>query len=169
MNKIVFLTFSGSCSLLVVLHYEIGWFTWYSKQKSVVIWKSIRFLFSFISLNQIIFVLRKKDDQITFLHVYHHATMVVFSWWGLIYVAGGQCKIVENKQTNMDFLIFSSFHCNYQFIYSCDNVHLLWSQCLWTKHSKISLVETLLDSSTNCKFKKRILKYFEWIFELFFK
>ncbi len=37
--------------------------------------------------------MRKKDSQITFLHVYHHLTMLFFGWYGTKYVAGGQCKI----------------------------------------------------------------------------
>ncbi|MBN3279029.1 ELOV4 protein, partial [Polyodon spathula] len=41
-------------------------------------------------LDTVFFLLRKKNNQITFLHVYHHATMV-FNWWaGVKYVAGGQ-------------------------------------------------------------------------------
>uniref|UniRef100_A0A672HJ58 Elongation of very long chain fatty acids protein n=1 Tax=Salarias fasciatus TaxID=181472 RepID=A0A672HJ58_SALFA len=37
----------------------------------------------------IFFILRKKNSQLTFLHVYHHATMI-FNWWaGVKYVAGG--------------------------------------------------------------------------------
>lgn len=41
---------------------------------------------------QVFFILRKKDSQVTFLHVYHHATMI-FNWWlGVKYVAGGQCE-----------------------------------------------------------------------------
>ncbi|XP_078508742.1 very long chain fatty acid elongase 4-like [Lissotriton helveticus] len=41
-------------------------------------------------LDTIFFILRKKFDQISFLHVYHHATMI-FNWWsGVKYVAGGQ-------------------------------------------------------------------------------
>nr|WJY55135.1 Elovl4 [Paralichthys lethostigma] len=36
------------------------------------------------------FILRKKSNQVTFLHVYHHGTMI-FNWWlGVKYVAGGQ-------------------------------------------------------------------------------
>ncbi|MGH0182582.1 UNVERIFIED_CONTAM: hypothetical protein FKN15_023910 [Acipenser sinensis] len=39
---------------------------------------------------EVFFLLRKKNNQITFLHVYHHATMI-FNWWaGVKYVAGGQ-------------------------------------------------------------------------------
>ncbi|XP_061587237.1 ELOVL fatty acid elongase 8a [Cololabis saira] len=42
----------------------------------------------------IFFILRKKDGQLTFLHVYHHATMI-FNWWaGVKYVAGGQSFLI---------------------------------------------------------------------------
>ncbi|CAL9689135.1 unnamed protein product [Knipowitschia caucasica] len=38
----------------------------------------------------IFFILRKKDNQLTFLHVYHHATMIFNCWVGIKYVPGGQ-------------------------------------------------------------------------------
>lgn len=40
------------------------------------------------------FLLRKKNNQVTFLHVYHHTTMVCLWWIGLKWVAGGQCKSI---------------------------------------------------------------------------
>ncbi|XP_039591613.1 ELOVL fatty acid elongase 8b [Polypterus senegalus] len=41
-------------------------------------------------LDTVFFILRKKNNQITFLHVYHHCTMI-FNWWAAVkYVAGGQ-------------------------------------------------------------------------------
>lgn len=55
---------------------------------------------------QIFFILRKKNGQLTFLHVYHHGTMI-FNWWaGVKYVAGGQCKCftatygIDNPNSN---------------------------------------------------------------------
>lgn len=36
------------------------------------------------------FALRKKSNQITFLHVFHHLTMFPYGWFGLKYVGGGQ-------------------------------------------------------------------------------
>ncbi|XP_077084838.1 ELOVL fatty acid elongase 8a [Siphateles boraxobius] len=40
------------------------------------------------------FILRKKNNQLTFLHVYHHGTMI-FNWWaGVKYVAGGQSFLI---------------------------------------------------------------------------
>ncbi|XP_035279740.1 ELOVL fatty acid elongase 8a [Anguilla anguilla] len=42
----------------------------------------------------IFFILRKKNSQLTFLHVYHHGTMI-FNWWaGVKYVAGGQSFLI---------------------------------------------------------------------------
>ncbi|XP_013410784.1 elongation of very long chain fatty acids protein 4 [Lingula anatina] len=36
------------------------------------------------------FILRKKNNQITFLHVYHHSTMVLLWWIGVKFVPGGE-------------------------------------------------------------------------------
>uniref|UniRef100_A0A7N8X1X6 Elongation of very long chain fatty acids protein n=1 Tax=Mastacembelus armatus TaxID=205130 RepID=A0A7N8X1X6_9TELE len=42
----------------------------------------------------IFFILCKKNSQLTFLRVYHHAAMI-FSWWaGVKYVAGGQFFLI---------------------------------------------------------------------------
>ncbi|KAL3841944.1 hypothetical protein ACJMK2_020021 [Sinanodonta woodiana] len=41
-------------------------------------------------LDTVFFVLRKKNNQISFLHVYHHATMFPIWWIGVKWVAGGQ-------------------------------------------------------------------------------
>ncbi|XP_064792895.1 very long chain fatty acid elongase 7-like isoform X1 [Oncorhynchus masou masou] len=41
-------------------------------------------------LDTIFFVLRKKNSQITFLHVYHHSIMPFTWWFGVRFAAGGQ-------------------------------------------------------------------------------
>ncbi|QGM48699.1 MPPV-075 GNS1/SUR4-like protein [Magpiepox virus 2] len=41
-------------------------------------------------LDTIFFVLRKKFNQISFLHVYHHFTMFTLGWIGIKWFAGGQ-------------------------------------------------------------------------------
>ncbi|XP_046492413.1 very long chain fatty acid elongase AAEL008004 [Neodiprion pinetum] len=38
-----------------------------------------------------VFVLRKKDRQISFLHLYHHVTTVLIIWISVKYFAGGMC------------------------------------------------------------------------------
>lgn len=54
-----------------------------------------------ICVVQVFFILRKKNSQLTFLHVYHHATMI-FNWWaGVKYVAGGQCEYMPTHQEQL--------------------------------------------------------------------
>ncbi|XP_072857043.2 very long chain fatty acid elongase 4 isoform X3 [Pogona vitticeps] len=49
-------------------------------------------------LDTVFFILRKKNDQVTFLHVYHHGTML-FNWWaGVKYVPGGQEYIMRKAE-----------------------------------------------------------------------
>ncbi|XP_050443777.1 elongation of very long chain fatty acids protein 4-like isoform X2 [Adelges cooleyi] len=40
-------------------------------------------------LDTIFFILRKKDNQLTFLHVYHHSTMFLIIWLAIKYIPGG--------------------------------------------------------------------------------
>ena len=42
---------------------------------------------------QIFFVLRKKNSQVTFLHVYHHSIMPFTWWFGVKFSAGTFKKI----------------------------------------------------------------------------
>ena len=43
-------------------------------------------------LDTFFFILRKKNNQVTFLHVYHHATMPFIWWAGIKWFAGGMGK-----------------------------------------------------------------------------
>ncbi|XP_064153073.1 elongation of very long chain fatty acids protein 7a [Anguilla rostrata] len=64
----------------------------YSMSPQAVRMASICWLYYFSKfiemLDTIFFVLRKKNSQITFLHVYHHAIMP-FTWWFGVKFAGG--------------------------------------------------------------------------------
>lgn len=39
--------------------------------------------------NRVFFILRKKNEQVTFLHVYHHSVMVVLGWTASKWLPGG--------------------------------------------------------------------------------
>lgn len=39
--------------------------------------------------SQVIFILRKKDGQVTFLHVFHHSVLP-WSWWWGVKIAPGE-------------------------------------------------------------------------------
>jgi elongation of very long chain fatty acids protein 4 len=41
-------------------------------------------------VDTVFFALRKKDNQITVLHIFHHMTMFPYAWYGLKFVGGGQ-------------------------------------------------------------------------------
>lgn len=43
-------------------------------------------------LDTAFFILRKKFNQVSFLHVYHHCTMFILWWIGIKWVPGGQCE-----------------------------------------------------------------------------
>lgn len=38
------------------------------------------------------FIIRKKDNQLSFLHIYHHSTMFAFWWIGIKWVPSGSSK-----------------------------------------------------------------------------
>ena len=44
-------------------------------------------------LDTLFFILRKKDSQITFLHVYHHASMLFIWWIAVKWFAGGMGEL----------------------------------------------------------------------------
>lgn len=47
-------------------------------------------------LDTLFFVLRKKESQRTFLHVYHHSTMFILWWIGVKWVPSGSCNIIRD-------------------------------------------------------------------------
>ena len=69
-------------------------------------WYYISKLFEF--LDTIFFILRKKNGQVSFLHVYHHATMFPIWWVGIKWVPGGQgmYAILFFFLLNFIFIIF---------------------------------------------------------------
>ncbi|XP_051234026.1 ELOVL fatty acid elongase 8b [Dicentrarchus labrax] len=57
----------------------------------------------------IFFILRKKSNQLTFLHVYHHATMILNWWAGVKYVAGGQSFFIGLLNTFVHTVMYSYY------------------------------------------------------------
>lgn len=80
-------------------------------------------------LDTIIFVLRKKNNQISFLHVFHHSTMIINWWLGVKYIAGGQSWFLAM--------------CN-SFIHL--DVFLLCPSSNWSTNAEIPVVEEIYDS-----------------------
>ncbi|XP_064605811.1 very long chain fatty acid elongase 2-like [Liolophura sinensis] len=40
-------------------------------------------------LDTVLMILRKKNNQVTFLHVFHHASMLNIWWWVMMFIPGG--------------------------------------------------------------------------------
>ncbi|XP_041698021.1 ELOVL fatty acid elongase 8a isoform X1 [Coregonus clupeaformis] len=99
------------------------------------------------------FILRKKNSQLTFLHVYHHGTMI-FNWWaGVKYVAGGQSFLIG--------LINSLVHVVMYLYYGLAALGPHMQQYLWWKRYLTSLqllqffivtIHTTYNLFTDCDF-----------------
>jgi elongation of very long chain fatty acids protein 4 len=60
-------------------------------------------------MDTIFFILRKKDSQISFLHVYHHATMFPIWWIGARWVPGGQAFFGAMINSFVHVLMYSYY------------------------------------------------------------
>ncbi|XP_004924759.1 elongation of very long chain fatty acids protein 7 isoform X1 [Bombyx mori] len=90
----VYLTYTG----LVYIYKTSYRFTCqdinYSNDPENLRWASSVYLYFIAKITELLdtvfFVLRKKQNQVTFLHLYHHTLMPLLSWYGTKYYAGGQ-------------------------------------------------------------------------------
>ncbi|KAL3178165.1 hypothetical protein MRX96_038685 [Rhipicephalus microplus] len=60
-------------------------------------------------MDTVFFVLRKKDNQLTYLHVYHHSTMFFFWWIGIRWVAGGSAAPGPSINCLVHVLMYSYY------------------------------------------------------------
>ncbi|CAH1395777.1 unnamed protein product [Nezara viridula] len=60
-------------------------------------------------LDTVFFVLRKKQNQITVLHVYHHANMVVSTWAYLKYIRGEQGLLIGFINSFVHIVMYSYY------------------------------------------------------------
>lgn len=57
----------------------------------------------------IFFILRKKDKQLTFLHVYHHSTMFSLWWIGVKWVPSGSTFLPAMVNSFIHVLMYSYY------------------------------------------------------------
>lgn len=88
-------SFSGSSSALWNNNIDSSWEVALKPQQHYM---SMQTLDSVLFLFKVFFILRKKNNQVTFLHVYHHATMIINWWMAAKYVPVGQCKLTDDIQ-----------------------------------------------------------------------
>ena len=60
-------------------------------------------------LDTVFFILRKKFDQVTLLHVSHHASLVWFMYWGVKYFAGGHGSFQGFANSFVHIFVYSYY------------------------------------------------------------
>lgn len=119
-------------------------------------------------LDTIFFVLRKKQNQITFLHLYHHTLMPVCGFIGLKYFAGNTLNTIYNilysnwqhiAFGNSDTIILKNFYSrrswytfgSHQLVHSRNHVHVLFAFGHGPTNAEIFVVEEIPDHYANRK------------------
>ena len=60
-------------------------------------------------LDTVFFVLRKKNDQITTLHVIHHSIMPAATWWGVKFAPGGHGTFFGFLNTMVHIIMYTYY------------------------------------------------------------
>lgn len=58
---------------------------------------------------QVFFVLRKKDKQVTFLHLYHHTVMPMISWGATKYYPGGHGSFIGMINSFVHIIMYTYY------------------------------------------------------------
>ncbi|KAJ3660588.1 hypothetical protein Zmor_005029 [Zophobas morio] len=110
-------------------------------------------------LDTVFFVLRKKDNQVTFLHLYHHLLMASFGWVGCKFFAGGQVYYLGIVNLPVHSVMYF-----YYFLTAWDSSYKqsIW----WKKHlTQLQIVQHLFVFTAflipflnpNCSYPKTLL------------
>jgi elongation of very long chain fatty acids protein 7 len=118
-------------------------------------WFYMSKFFDFV--DSIFFVLRKKDNQLTFLHVVHHSTMPLFSWFGPKFAGGGQTTF--GGSWNMLVHVIMYF---YYFLAAAGvNAKFLWWKKYLTSLQMVQFVVVFIHATlplilTDCNYPKEM-------------
>lgn len=77
------------------------------REASVTWWFFITKLIEF--LDTILFILRKKNGQVTFLHVYHHSTLPLVCWYVAKYAPGAEKLYIGAFNTFVHTIMYSYY------------------------------------------------------------
>uniref|UniRef100_A0A8C0QQW6 Elongation of very long chain fatty acids protein n=2 Tax=Canis lupus familiaris TaxID=9615 RepID=A0A8C0QQW6_CANLF len=130
------------------------------------------FLFSkFIELmDTVIFILRKKDGQVTFLHVFHHSVLPWSWWWGV--------KIAPGGMGSFHAMINSSVHVVMYLYYGLSALGPVAQPYLWWKKhmTAIQLIQFVLVSlhisqyyfMPSCDYQYPVIIHLIWMYGTIF-
>merc|ERR1739838_1220287 len=97
-------------------------------------------------LDTLFFVLRKKFNQVAFLHVFHHSTMLINWWLAVKYVPGGQAFFIGMANSFVHVIMYAYYALTC--LGPAVQKHLWWKRYL-TKLQLIQFLLILAHSSTN--------------------
>lgn len=112
-------------------------------------------------LDTVFFILRKKQNQVTFLHVYHHSTTAIFSWCYLKLLPGEQGIVVGFLNSVVHIIMYS-----YYFIAALGSKYrkyLWWKKYMtWVQLLQfgIMLFYLILTLAIDCRLPKALTYFF---------
>ncbi|XP_058124489.1 elongation of very long chain fatty acids protein 4 [Anopheles ziemanni] len=89
-----------------------GSMTGVSKELQLTVWNGawMYLMLKIVELlDTVFFVLRKKQNQVSFLHVYHHTIMVLFTWFYLKYIPGMQAAFIGVLNSFVHIIMYSYY------------------------------------------------------------
>ncbi|KAJ3599005.1 hypothetical protein NHX12_032968 [Muraenolepis orangiensis] len=135
---------------------RVAWLFWFSKIIEL--------------MDTIFFVLRKKDGQITFLHIFHHSFMPWTWWWGVVYAPGGM--------GSFHAMVNCCVHIVMYFYYGLSAAGPRFQKFLWWKKymTAIQLLQFVLVSLhatqyyflDSCDYQFPIIIHLIWVYGTFF-
>ncbi|XP_062308339.1 elongation of very long chain fatty acids protein 1-like [Osmerus eperlanus] len=121
-------------------------------------------------MDTVIFVLRKKHSQVTFLHIFRHTIMPWTTWWGISYAPGGM--------GSFHGMVNSVVHVIMYFYYGLSAAGPRFQKFLWWKKymTAIQLVQFVIVDLhksqfyliDNCGYQVPFLIFLIWMYGTFF-
>ncbi|XP_014478533.1 PREDICTED: elongation of very long chain fatty acids protein AAEL008004-like [Dinoponera quadriceps] len=98
--------------------------TWYYFLLKIVDW-----------LDTIFFILKKKQNNVSFLHLYHHSAVVLGTWIGVKYVPGGQAILLGILNTFIHAIMYTYY------LLSSMKINVQW----WKKYlTQLQIIQFLI-------------------------
>lgn len=109
-------------------------------------------------VDTVFFVLRKKESQVTFLHVYHHTAVVFFSWLGVKFVPGGHGVFFGTINSLIHVIMYSYYMMT---LFNAEYKNAWWKKYL-TQMQMIQFVAVGLHAfaalcTPNCSYPKILI------------
>ncbi|KAI5710665.1 hypothetical protein M8J75_010539 [Diaphorina citri] len=109
-------------------------------------------------VDTVFFVLRKKDSQVTFLHVYHHTAVVMFAWLAVKFVPGGHGVFFGTINCFIHVVMYSYYSLT---LYNPEYKNVWWKKYL-TQMQMMQFVAVGLHAilallTPNCNYPKSLI------------